>query len=107
MSIRRSLSQRGALEEATQTRSSGGDIVDTWTAKVQQVPMLLRFAKSVSDVPPGVSSVITHVIYLEPYLPLRIGKWRMLFQGLPYLIVSAIDQGGQNKLWKLLVRREA
>lgn len=105
MSIRSMLVQRGSFQQSTITRSDTGEEDDTWVTRQDQVPVLLRFARSASDTTPAVASLIDHVVYAEPNTAWLTGRWRVVIEGTAYLVVSCIDEAHRGHHYKILVRR--
>jgi head-tail adaptor len=100
------LVQRCLVQEASIVRTGSGEVRESWSDSAEgTMPCLVRFARMPADIPPGVESGVTHVIYVRR---LAVGErtLRVVVDGVPYRVIEAKDPGARGHHHELLCRRE-
>ncbi len=103
------LTDRARLEHAaTVTHSASGDEVPLWALEQDRVPVLVRPARAPADVRLGVTETVTHIIYCRPIRALLnepAGNWRMLVDGIEYVLVDPSDAASRGHHLEIRARR--
>lgn len=99
------LTQRATLQEATITRSTTGEELETWATRFTHVPVLARFLTPEADVPIGLAEAVTHLIHMEVLEDVRVGRWRAIIDDRSYRFVDIRDPGHRGHHFEILARK--
>lgn len=99
------LTQTADVQQATITRSTTGEEVETWSTRFEGVPVLSRRLSGDADVPIGLSEAVTHMFHMEVNAVILSGRWRFALDGVAYRIVSVNNPGNRGHHYEVLVRR--